>query len=70
MDQHTTNKPIFNTGIVLIIFAVTLVLFLFYNWAVNKRQMKILLRMQKQDKIIVNIFSEQIMTPLYDNNNS
>ncbi|CAB9511914.1 Receptor-type guanylate cyclase gcy [Seminavis robusta] len=69
-NAYMTNEPALFTGIVIIIFTVTAALFVFYDFAVNRRQIKVMLRLTQQDKIVADLFPQQIMTRLYNNDDS
>lgn len=64
-EDYKTSNPWWYASTVLVIFAVTFALFMLYDWSVNKRQLKIILRMRQQDRIVADIFPEQVMTRLY-----
>lgn len=63
-DSYVTKEPILFAGIVLAIFGITSALFLLYDIAVNKRQLALVLRLNKQEKIVSDLFPRQIMTRL------
>jgi hypothetical protein len=64
-ESSSTQKPLLYTCVVGAIFIFTCVIFLIYDWAVGKRQRKVMARVITQDKIVSNLFPATIRDRLY-----
>eukprot|EP00980_Cylindrotheca_fusiformis_P010153 scaffold2261_cov124-Cylindrotheca_fusiformis.AAC.1 len=66
---QTSNATLY-TIVVVVIFIFTSLVFLLYDYFVRRRQMKVMERIVRQDKIVSNVFPTAIRDRLYRSQNS
>jgi len=67
-DAYISQRRYWYTATVVAIFIFTMSVFLLFDWAVRRRQAKVLNRVYTQDRIVSNLFPGNIKAQLYGNN--
>lgn len=67
-DDHLTSNPIIFTTVAALIFLFTSLLFLLYDWFVNRRQRLIKQRALASGAIVSSLFPQQVRDQLYKEN--
>lgn len=63
-EVYISSEPVFFASVVVVIFAVTFSLFVTYDFAVNRRQIRLASRLNKQEKLVSDVFPKEIMSRL------
>ena len=69
-DSFKTNNAAIYTTVVVLIFVFTSLVFVLYDFFVNRRQAKVMARIVRQDKIVSNLFPTAIRDRLYESNSA
>ncbi|CAJ1930905.1 unnamed protein product [Cylindrotheca closterium] len=64
-ERFQTSKSLFATLAVVVIFVITSLTFLLYDYCVGQRQRKVMERIQAQENIVSNVFPSAIRDRLY-----
>lgn len=69
-DKFVSQNGLYYSGVVVLIFCFTTVVFLVYDFLVRQRQRKVMDRIQRQDMIVSDVFPSAIRDRLYNQNMS
>ena len=65
--QFTSHDPFLHALVVPAIFALTAVIFMFYDWTIKRRKERVVLTVQKTEAIVSSIFPKNVRGRLLDN---
>lgn len=59
-ETYTTNRPAIYASVVAMAFGVTIILFILYDWMVNRRQNKVMKAASRTQAIVTSLFPKEI----------
>ncbi|CAB9514386.1 Receptor-type guanylate cyclase gcy [Seminavis robusta] len=67
-STFVTYTPLLYAGAVVLIFAITSLIFIFYDQMVRRRQVMVMKRLIREDQIVSSLFPSQIRARMYQDN--
>jgi hypothetical protein len=68
-DEYTSNKPLWVTLVVLMVFLFTALVFVLYDFFVQRRQTKVLKTAQKTTAIVTSLFPKSVIKKMMEADN-